>query len=178
MFVKSLGDILVGTRRRSRGRLGPYEAAMEMDMFYRLVTAGAAVCAFSLLGFAGQADATTRLTLKASPSLTILAQNSENSEVQNLLDPQSDNGVPGGPSQATPDDQPAAGGQMQTQPARRRRRDERDRPGRGQVARGGRRDGLDCFGGIKTFPPLQTPEAYNLDGMLKAIQAATRHPSE
>ena len=78
-------------------------------MLYRLLTAGAAVCAFSLLGFTGQADATTRLTLKASPSLTILAQNSENSEVQNLLEPQSDSGVPGGPSQPTPEDQPAAG---------------------------------------------------------------------
>ena len=117
MFVKSLGDILVGCPPPPQSRaVGPYEAAMVMDMFYRLVNAGAAVCAFSLLGFTGQADATTRLTLKASPSLTILAQNSENSEVQNLLDPQSDNGVPGGPSQATPGDQPAAGGQMQAQP--------------------------------------------------------------
>jgi hypothetical protein len=89
---------------------------MEMDMFYRLMTAGVAVCAFSLLGFTGQADATpTRLTLKASPSLTILAQNSENSEVQNLLEPQSDSGVPGGPSQPTPEDQPAAT-EMQAQP--------------------------------------------------------------
>ena len=113
MLVKSLGDILAGPPQ-SRA-VGPYEAAMEMDMFYRLVTAGAAVCAFSLLGFAGQADATTRLTLKASPSLTILAQNSENSEVQNLLEPQSDSGVPGGPSQPTPEDQPAAG-DMQAQP--------------------------------------------------------------
>ena len=78
---------------------------------------GARCLRFSLgLGFTGQADATTRLTLKTSPSLTILAQNSENSEVQNLLDPQSDSGVPGGPSQPTPDDQPAAGGQMQAQP--------------------------------------------------------------
>ena len=104
-------------------------------MFYRLLTAGAAVCAFSLLGFTGQADATTRLTLKASPSLTILAQNSENSEVQNLLEPQSDSGVPGGPSQPTPEDQPAAGC-TNAGPAsgRRRWRDERDRPGRGQVA--------------------------------------------
>jgi hypothetical protein len=95
--------------------VAPYEAAMEMDMFYRLVTAGAAVCAFSLLGFTGQADATTRSTLKASPSPTILAQNSENSEVQNLLEPQSDSGVPGGPSQPTPEDQPTAG-EMQAQP--------------------------------------------------------------
>ena len=116
MFVKSLGDILVGCPPPQSRGVGPYEAAMEMDMFYRLVTAGAAVCAFSLLGFTGQADATTRLTLKASPSLTILAQNSENSEVQNLLDPQSDSGVPGGPSQATPGDQPGAGEQMQAEP--------------------------------------------------------------
>jgi len=84
-------------------------------MLYRLLTAAAAVCVLSLLGFTGQADATTRLTLKASPSLSILAQNEENSEVQNLLDPESDNGVPGGPSQATPDDQPPAG-EMQAQP--------------------------------------------------------------
>ena len=76
---------------------------------------GLATAAWAV-GFTGQADATTRLTLKASPSLTILAQNSENSEVQNLLDPQSDNGVPGGPSQPTPENQPAAGGQMQAQP--------------------------------------------------------------
>ena len=30
----------------------------------------------------------------------------------------------------------------------------------------------------KTFPPLQAPETYNLDGILKAIQAANTHPSE
>ena len=60
-------------------------------MLDRLLAANAAVCVLALLGFAGQADATTRLTLKASPSLIILAQ--ENSEVQNLLDPQSDNGT-------------------------------------------------------------------------------------
>jgi hypothetical protein len=96
--------------------VGPYEAALEMDMFYRLVTAGAAVCAFSLLGFTGQADASTRLTLKASPSLTILAQNEENSQIQNELDPQSDNGVPGGPSAATPVEPGQPGGQMNAAP--------------------------------------------------------------
>jgi hypothetical protein len=85
-------------------------------MRYRFLTAGAAVCVLSLLGFTGQADATTRLTLKASPSLIILAQNSENSEVQNLLEPQSDSGVPGGPPQPTPENPPAASGQMQAQP--------------------------------------------------------------
>ena len=84
-------------------------------MIYRLLTAGAAVCALSLLGFTGQADAATRLTLKA-PSLTILAQDEENPEVQNLLDPESDNGAPGGPSEATPGDQPAAGEEMQAKP--------------------------------------------------------------
>jgi hypothetical protein len=30
----------------------------------------------------------------------------------------------------------------------------------------------------KTFPPLQAAETYNLDGILKAIQAAHRHPSD
>src|SRR6476619_6686703 len=87
-----------------------------MDMFYRLLTACAAVCAFSLLGFTGQADATTRLTLKASPSLTILAQNEENSQIQNELDPQSDNGVPGGASAATPVEPGQPGGQMNAAP--------------------------------------------------------------
>jgi hypothetical protein len=29
----------------------------------------------------------------------------------------------------------------------------------------------------KTFPPLQAPETYNLDGILKQIQAAN-HPSD
>jgi hypothetical protein len=103
--------------RRSRVLAAPYGAAKEIDMFYRFLTAGAAVCAFSLLGFTGQADATTRLTLKASPSLTTLAQNEENSQIQNELDPQSDNGAPGGSSQATPGDQPGAGGEMQAKPA-------------------------------------------------------------
>ena len=84
-------------------------------MPYRLYASGAFACALALLGFTGQADATTRLMLKASPSLTILSQNEENSEVQNLLDPPSDSGVPGGPSQPTPNDQPAAG-EMQAQP--------------------------------------------------------------
>ena len=30
----------------------------------------------------------------------------------------------------------------------------------------------------KTFPPLQAPETYNLDGILKQIQEANTHPSE
>ena len=80
----------------------------------RLLAAKAAVCVLALLGFAAQADATTRLTLKASPSLIILAQ--ENSEVQNLLDPQSDNGTPGGTSAATPVEPGQPGGQMNASP--------------------------------------------------------------
>ena len=75
-------------------------------MLYRFMTAVAAVCALTLLGFTGQADATTRLMLKASPALTILAADEENSEVENLLDPEADNGVPGGPTEATPGDGP------------------------------------------------------------------------
>ena len=71
-------------------------------MLYRLLTTGAAVCALTLLGFTGQADATTRLMLNSSPSLTILAADEENAEVQNLLDPEATNGVPGGPTAATP----------------------------------------------------------------------------
>ena len=98
-----------------------------MNTLYRFMTAGAAVCALSLLGFTGQADATTRLMLKASPALTILAADEENPEVENLLDPEATNGVPGGPTEATPGDEPLA-------LRRGRQRDERDRQGRGQVA--------------------------------------------
>ena len=85
-------------------------------MLYRLLTAGAAVCALALLGFTGQADATTRLMLKASPSLTILAADEENPEVENLLDPEATNGVPGGPTEATPGDPPKTEGEMKAKP--------------------------------------------------------------
>jgi arylsulfatase len=30
----------------------------------------------------------------------------------------------------------------------------------------------------KTYPPLQAPETYNLEGILKAVQAGGGHPSE
>ena len=30
----------------------------------------------------------------------------------------------------------------------------------------------------KEFPPLQAPETYNLDGILKAVQQSSTHPSE
>jgi len=87
-----------------------------MDMPYRLLSVGAALSALALLTFTGQADATTRPVLKASSSLTILVQDEENPEVQNLLDPESDNGVPGGPSAATPVEPEQPGGQMNAAP--------------------------------------------------------------
>jgi hypothetical protein len=74
-----------------------------MNMSYRLLSTGGALYALALLTFTGHADVTTRLLLKAS-------SNVENPEVQNLLEPQSDNGAPGGPSAATP------GGQMNAAP--------------------------------------------------------------
>jgi hypothetical protein len=30
----------------------------------------------------------------------------------------------------------------------------------------------------KTYPPLQALETYNLDGILKAVQAGSEHPSQ
>ena len=36
--------------------------------------------------------------------------------MQNLLDPEATNGVPGGPTAATPGDEPKAGGEMQAKP--------------------------------------------------------------
>ena len=71
-------------------------------MMCRLLTASSAICALTLLGFSAPASAVTSPILKASPSLTILAGAGENPEVQNLLDPEATNGVPGGPTGATP----------------------------------------------------------------------------
>jgi len=61
-----------------------------------LLHTGAAVCALTLLGFAGQANATPRPALDGASGLTILAQDEENAEVQNRVEPETDNGVPGG----------------------------------------------------------------------------------
>ena len=85
-------------------------------MQYRLYASGAFAYALALLGYAGQADATTRPVLKSSPSLTVLAADEENPEVQNLLDPEATNGVPGGPTEATPGDPPKAEGEMKAKP--------------------------------------------------------------
>ena len=95
-------------------------------MSYRLLASGAFVGALTLLGYAGQADATTRLMLNGAPSLTILAQNQENEEVQNLLEPQTDSGQPGGPAMpgAQPEAAPKAGEEMKAHAGRRRFRDE------------------------------------------------------
>jgi hypothetical protein len=87
-----------------------------MNMPYRLLSVGAALSALALLTFTSQADATARLVLKASSNLTIMVQDEENSEVQNLLDPESDNGVPGGASAATPVEPEQPGGQMNAAP--------------------------------------------------------------
>jgi hypothetical protein len=72
-------------------------------MPYRLLASGAFVCALTLLGFAGQADATTRLMLNGTSSLTILAEDEENAEVQNLLEPETDGGQPGGDAAMKPE---------------------------------------------------------------------------
>jgi hypothetical protein len=85
-----------------------------MNMDYRLFVSGAFVCALTLVGYAGQADATTRLMLSA-PSLTILAQDEENAEVQNLLEPESDGGTPMGDA-AKPEGAPKAGEEMKAMP--------------------------------------------------------------
>ena len=84
-------------------------------MPYRLLSVVAVLSAL-LLTFTSQADATARLVPKASSNLTIMVQNEENSEVQTLLDPESDNGVPGGASAATPVEPEQPGGQMNAAP--------------------------------------------------------------
>jgi len=78
-------------------------------MAHRLLSTGVALSALALLAFTGHTHATTGLLLKAS-------SNVENPEVQNLLDPQSDNGTPGGPSAATPVEPRQPGGQMNAAP--------------------------------------------------------------
>jgi len=86
-------------------------------MPHRLLTAGAAVCALTFLGFAGQADATTRPMLNGAPSLTILAADEENAEVENLLEPQKDGGTPmGADSSMKPEAAPKAGEEMKAKP--------------------------------------------------------------
>ena len=62
-------------------------------MSYRLLATGAFVCALALLGYAGQAEATTKLMLNGASDLVILAQDEENAEVQNLLEPETDDNL-------------------------------------------------------------------------------------
>lgn len=85
-------------------------------MQYRLYASGALACALALLGYAGRADATTRLMLNVAPSLTILAQDEENAEVQNLLEPQTDAGQPAGDSAMKPETAPKAAEEMKEEP--------------------------------------------------------------
>jgi len=84
-------------------------------MPYRLLASGAFICALTLLGYAGQADATTRLMLNGASSLTILAEDEENAEVQNLLEPETDGGQPGG-GEAMKPEEPKAGDEMKAMP--------------------------------------------------------------
>jgi hypothetical protein len=92
-----------------------FGAAREMNMSYRLLASGAFVCALMLVGYVGQADATTRLMLNGASNLVILAEDEENAEVQNLLEPETDGGQPGGDSAMKPE-QPMAGEEMKAKP--------------------------------------------------------------
>jgi hypothetical protein len=66
-----------------------------MNMSYRLLASGAFVCALTLLSYAGAAEA-GRLVPNGASSLIILAADEEQKEIQNELDPESDDGQPGG----------------------------------------------------------------------------------
>ena len=90
-------------------------------MSYRLLATGAFVCALALLGYAGQAEATTKLMLNSASDLVILAQDEENAEVQNLLEPETDGGAPGGDSSGgdaamKPEAAPKTGEEMKAMP--------------------------------------------------------------
>jgi hypothetical protein len=85
-------------------------------MSYRLLASGAFLCAFTLLGYAGQAEAATRLMPNGASSLIILAEDEENAEVQNLLEPETDGGQPGGESTTQPEAAPQGGDEMKAQP--------------------------------------------------------------
>src|SRR3990170_1714996 len=85
-----------------------------MNMSSRLLASGAFVCALTLLSFAGQADA-ARLTMNGASSLIILAADEENAEVQNLLEPESDDGQPGGDAAMKPE-APKGGEEMKAMP--------------------------------------------------------------
>ncbi|HEU0018424.1 MAG TPA: hypothetical protein VFQ31_08740 [Methyloceanibacter sp.] len=85
-------------------------------MPYRLLASGAFICALTLFGYAGQADATTRLMLNGASSLTILAADEENAEVENLLEPEADGGTPMGADAAAKPEAPKAGEEMKAMP--------------------------------------------------------------
>ncbi len=84
-------------------------------MLYRFMTAAPQFARFRFLVSPGS-RCHRALMLKASPALTILAADEENPEVENLLDPEATNGVPGGPTEATPGDEPKPEGEMKAKP--------------------------------------------------------------
>lgn len=77
-------------------------------MSHFLLKSGVALCAFALFGLAGNADAAMRPALNTASSLTILAADEENAEVENLLEPEADEG--------TPMDAPDGDGAMEAKP--------------------------------------------------------------
>ena len=62
------------------------------------------------------ARATTRLMLNGASSFTILAEDEENAEVQNLLEPETNGGQPGGDAAMKPEAAPKAGEEMKAMP--------------------------------------------------------------
>jgi hypothetical protein len=70
--------------------------------------AGVALCAFALIGFTAQANAAPRPSLDGAAGLMILVADEENAEVENLLDPEADEG--------TPMDAPGGDGAMEAKP--------------------------------------------------------------
>jgi hypothetical protein len=78
-------------------------------MVHLPLKAGVALCAFVVLGFTG-VNAAPRPAAGATDLLILAGDDEENAEVQNLLEPQTDQG--------TPMDAPGGGGgAMQAQPA-------------------------------------------------------------
>ncbi len=77
-------------------------------MSHFLLKSSAVAVTLALIGFAGTADAAMRTTLPSASNLTILAADEENSEVENLLDPEADQG--------TPMDAPDGDGAMKAKP--------------------------------------------------------------
>jgi hypothetical protein len=87
-----------------------------MNMLYLFLASGAFVCALTLLSYASQGDATTRPMLNGASSLTILAADEENAEVENLLEPEMDEGTPMGADAAAKPEAAPKGEEMKAKP--------------------------------------------------------------